>query len=77
LRTTDLDAGACAAERIRQAVEQCTLLVETRKVRITVSIGCASLSCSTSHSPEEMVSIADRRLYAAKHAGRNRVVASD
>jgi diguanylate cyclase (GGDEF)-like protein len=73
LRTTDLTAAACVAERIRQAVEQVELYAEGNQVKIRVSIGCASLSCTTGSLPEELVAIADRRLYAAKHAGRNRV----
>jgi diguanylate cyclase (GGDEF)-like protein len=77
LRTTDIDAAACAAERIRHAVAGAEIPVEGRSIRMTVSIGCASLACSAPRSPEDLVAIADRRLYAAKHAGRNRVVASD
>ena len=73
LRTTDLEAAACAAERIRQAVEQVELTAEGVRVRITVSIGCSSLACTKDCSAMELIAIADRRLYAAKHAGRNRV----
>jgi diguanylate cyclase (GGDEF)-like protein len=76
LRTTDLDAAACAAERIRQAVEQVTLIAEGVRVRLTVSIGCASLKCTEDAAAIELVAIADRRLYAAKHAGRNRIDAA-
>jgi diguanylate cyclase (GGDEF)-like protein len=76
LRTTDLDAAACAAERIRQAVEQVTLFSEGVRVRLTVSVGCASLKCTEDAAAIELVTIADRRLYAAKRAGRNRIDAS-
>jgi diguanylate cyclase (GGDEF)-like protein len=76
LRTTDLDAAACAAERIRQAVEQVMLIAEGVRVRLTVSIGCASLKCTEDAAAIEFVAIADRRLYAAKRAGRNRIDAT-
>ena len=75
LRTTDLEAGACAAERIRQAVEQVVLAAEGHVIRFTVSIGCASIACTTIAMPEELVKISDRRLYSAKHSGRNCVCA--
>lgn len=76
LRTTDLQAGAVAAERIRLAVAQIHLMSSGRRVPITISIGCASLSCCAEATTTELVAIADRRLYAAKHAGRNRVAAT-
>lgn len=76
LRTTDLEAAACAAERVRLAVAQMDVMAGGRRVPITVSIGCASVNCCTEWTTEEMVAIADRRLYAAKHAGRNCVMAT-
>jgi two-component system, cell cycle response regulator len=76
LRTTDLDAGACVAERIRAAVAQIVLDPRGQQVRFTVSIGCASVGCCKEWTPEELVAIADRRLYLAKSAGRNRVIAA-
>jgi len=76
LRTTDLAAAAVAAERIRFAVAQINLVSGGRHVPITISIGCASVSCCTEATEAELISVADRRLYAAKHLGRNRVSAT-
>lgn len=76
LRTTDLEAAACAAERIRVAIAEVDVKANGRRVPITVSIGCASVKCCKDSTTDELVAIADRRLYLAKRSGRNRVVAS-
>ncbi|HEU0231291.1 MAG TPA: diguanylate cyclase [Burkholderiaceae bacterium] len=61
------------AERIRASIEACGVPVEGRApLRMTVSIG-ASFS---NYAPAELSTLmhaADRALYQAKHAGRNRV----
>jgi two-component system cell cycle response regulator len=77
LRTTDLFQAANVAERIRQGVERMRVEYEGTTIRVTVSLGCATLECCGEPSVEELLAAADRRLYAAKRAGRNRVVASD
>lgn len=77
LRTTDLSHTAHVAERIRQNVESMKVDHGSAILRITISVGCASLACCLDPSPEQMIAVADRRLYAAKRGGRNRVVARD
>ena len=42
--------------------------------RVTSSIGLAQLVPGPNHTPQELLERADRALYAAKEAGRNRVV---
>lgn len=61
------DAMICA-ERVRAAVERILMSFGGVSVRITVSLGVASLS---EGRQESLVKLADERLYAAKHAGRN------
>ncbi len=39
---------------------------------ITISLGVAELE-SGERTPQELIARADQNLYAAKHAGRNRV----
>ncbi|GAB3399841.1 diguanylate cyclase [Massilia agilis] len=43
---------------------------------VTLSIGVASFDKERLHEPAALVEAADKALYAAKHAGRNRVVSS-
>ena len=69
----DLEAARSAAERLRQALEgHPVLLPSGREVRITASFGVASRDELEAHDPSDLlVSLADRRLYDAKAAGRN------
>jgi diguanylate cyclase (GGDEF)-like protein len=60
------------AERIRQAVETAPFTTEAGRVPCTVSIGVASFP-QDGRSIEALLARADRALYDAKEAGRNRV----
>jgi diguanylate cyclase (GGDEF)-like protein len=72
------EAGAMAvAERLRQAVEDAPMPVgsDGRPLSLTISIGVASAIPVSGQAPADLVRVADEALYAAKSAGRNRVVA--
>ena len=70
-------AGALRkAESIRAAIEAELFTVGFEELRVTVSIGISHFPRDASTS-EELVARADAALYAAKSAGRNRVVDSD
>jgi diguanylate cyclase (GGDEF)-like protein len=71
----DLGAARKACERIRRQIEQHVFAVDPQTpLKITVSIGVAEID---PHRPfDQALSAADRALYAAKRAGRNRVVAA-
>lgn len=70
-------AGALRkAEAIRAAIEAEVFSVGFEELRVTVSIGISHFPRDAS-TPEEMVARADAAMYAAKSAGRNRVVDSD
>jgi len=76
LRGVALEGAERAGERLREAVEASVTPTDTGPLRVTVSVGCASLACAERLDAEALIAVADRRLYAAKAAGRNRVVAS-
>lgn len=74
LRDMKPEAMNRAAERIRAAVEALTF-EEVPSLRITVSMGVVLLD-ETIASVTQWLEIADRRLYQAKHEGRNIVIAA-
>jgi two-component system, cell cycle response regulator len=71
---TPLDVAAEVAERLRQEVRATPLMLADRPVRVSVSIGVAQLDPSDGDL-ERLLADADARVYAAKSAGRDRVVA--
>jgi diguanylate cyclase (GGDEF)-like protein len=60
------------AERLRESVEKARFPVEGSELRVTLSAGVAQYQ-RTFSSPEDLLTCADRALYDAKAAGRNRV----
>jgi diguanylate cyclase (GGDEF)-like protein len=77
LRGIDVTGGRAAGERLRAQVEKLRIASERGPVAVTISLGCASLATMSEPTTEALIQTADRRLYAAKNAGRNRVVATD
>jgi len=73
MRETLLETGIAVAERIRRDVACLVVPHEGQEVQVTTSIGVSS---STEHGVESAMDLfirADRRLYEAKEAGRNRI----
>ena len=76
----NLDPGVAAetaievGERLRAAVAGEPLTFGEVPVTVTVSVGVAVLGADAADL-DTLVAVADERVYAAKHAGRNRVVA--
>ena len=64
------------AERIRKAIAAQLFDAERRRIAVTISAGIAGIEGS-SDTLERMIQRADRALYAAKEAGRNRCLVFD
>ena len=75
VRDTTGTAATVAAERIRAAIAQARIEFGGKVLSVTASAGVSSLSCcGEKPTRENMIRIADERLYKAKMAGRNKVV---
>jgi diguanylate cyclase (GGDEF)-like protein len=72
-RAIDLDHALAFGERLRRTVEGIEQLHKESLIRVTVSIGVASLPQVEAGEPLELMAAADDALYAAKNSGRNRV----
>ena len=74
LGDTDIDGALRVADAMRRKVEQ--LMIPhggSSHPCVTVSCGIAVAVPSDDSSPEDLVMRADRKLYEAKAAGRNRI----
>ncbi|APG28048.1 hypothetical protein A7E78_09490 [Syntrophotalea acetylenivorans] len=77
LPETSLKSAATLIEKLRQMIEVSDIsLPDGQKVDITVSSG-VSTSEGAGFDIDQIIKVADQRLYQAKNSGRNRVVASD
>ncbi len=72
LGKTDVHEGMQTAERIRQAVDNHIFAGEDVSLHITISIGLTGVIAEDPNSMS-LISRADKALYEAKAAGRNRV----
>lgn len=72
LPDTDKAGGQVLAERLRQAMENTTVLHEGKSVSVTISLGVADLSVPAADY-KELIERADQALYSSKKGGRNRV----
>lgn len=78
LPDTDADEAMTFVERVRQRVERTPFDIgRDEPLHMTVSAGLADIPAEGVTSCEELIRRADEALYAAKAAGRNRVVRFD
>jgi diguanylate cyclase (GGDEF)-like protein len=63
-------------ERLRLDIENSTITVNSKKLRVSVSVGIAVREANKLVSAEKLYKQADRALYQAKETGRNKVVLS-
>jgi diguanylate cyclase (GGDEF)-like protein len=75
LPRTDAQDAAMVAEKLRAAVEGHAFAggADQPSGALTISIGVSELSATDDEHGDSLVTRADQALYAAKHAGRNRV----
>jgi two-component system cell cycle response regulator len=74
LRQEGLEEAKIVADRIRRRVAEAPIAVDGKNLKVTISVGCASLRALNGAGSNALVEAADRCLYAAKESGRNRVV---
>jgi diguanylate cyclase (GGDEF)-like protein len=71
LPETDIEQACAFAERLRQQIAEQEVPTEHRTLHLTASFGVAQRDVHA--NVEALIKSADVALYAAKHAGRNRV----
>ena len=71
---TTLDQARLAAESFRRIIGEITFHTSAGQLPLTVSIGVATMHGSELQSANDLIAAADKCLYLAKNAGRNRVV---
>lgn len=64
-----------AAERLRKYIAALDIMVAGQLIKVTISLGVASWEREMA-DPERLLAAADKALYIAKSAGRNRIVIS-
>ena len=69
--------GRDFAERLRRIIAKTPFIYEGKKIPVTISVGVAAAKELADLSIDNLIALADRRLYAAKMGGRNRVVWRD
>jgi diguanylate cyclase (GGDEF)-like protein len=74
VRGIDHRAAGAFAERLRVTVGKIDMPFAGETGKITISAGVASLSDNPKASIDDLLLLADERLYRAKEQGRNRVV---
>jgi diguanylate cyclase (GGDEF)-like protein len=75
-RGVDLQGATLFGERVRRMVQSQAFLYQTTEIKVTISVGVATVPDVGMHGPAELVALADDALYEAKRGGRNRVISS-
>jgi len=73
LRESSDDQALICAERCRKAIDGSDFNFGGTPIKVTISVGIATLLDSDFSQPDDLIAAADKYLYRAKRAGRNRV----
>ncbi|MBU0665624.1 MAG: diguanylate cyclase [Proteobacteria bacterium] len=75
LPQTDIEGGVKAGEQIRKICATEMYEEGPVSISVTTSIGAAAFHNDKPEEPDQLIEMADKALYQAKDAGRNRVLA--
>lgn len=73
LPETDQVEAMETAERVRQGFQEASIPTDNETIRVTISVGVASLMSEKSTTLEKLLDQADTALYHSKENGRNKV----
>lgn len=73
----NVQSGMEFGERLRQKIAAHHFFYQQQQISVTVSIGVASAVEISDNDVSQLIKRADKRLYMAKHRGRNMVVGDD
>lgn len=76
LPSTNLEGALVLVEQLRDEIEKTTIQSENVSVNITISAGIGTAIANLNQPEDIILALADKQLYAAKHAGRNNVQGS-
>ena len=74
LPDTSIDEAAVLCDRFRERISKHDFTYNRNSIKITASIGVAACSNQNEMTGQQLVDLADKALYQAKHQGRNKVV---
>ena len=77
LPETQLGNASGLAERLRRNIAKTSIETQENKISITASFGVTGFNSSNppkNITPEALIHMADKYLYAAKNQGRNKVI---
>jgi diguanylate cyclase (GGDEF)-like protein len=77
LPETELGRGVEVAERIRRLVERHQFDYDGNPYQVTISVGVAATDGDPVLTPTDLIRMADRNLFMAKNAGRNRTASKE